>query len=128
MTDLTRADTLPADVYELLNHPLRRRLLVALLDHEEPVDVDDLAAALADAGSTGSVSRGRSKKSPRELAVALHHVHLPRLAERGWLDHDPAAGTVRYRSRLNEMRAALDAAVADIERLQVAVAAETPDW
>jgi hypothetical protein len=126
MSDLARAETPSADVYDSLNHPLRRRLLVALLDREDPVDVEELAAALTDGGQTGGPSIGRPEppaEESRPLAIRLHHVHLPRLADRGWLDYDPVAGIVWYRSRLDELRAALDAAVADLERLREAVAA-----
>lgn len=31
-----------------------------------------------------------------QLAVELHHIHLPKLAEHGVIDYEPDAGTVRY--------------------------------
>ena len=34
---------------------------------------------------------------PEELAKLLHHVHLPKLAERGWLEYDVRSETIRYR-------------------------------
>lgn len=32
-----------------------------------------------------------------EIAMALHHIHLPKLATADVLDFDPSSGTVRYR-------------------------------
>ena len=34
--------------------------------------------------------------APTNIRTKLHHVHLPKLEERGWLDYDPHSRTIRY--------------------------------
>jgi len=38
------------------------------------------------------------------VAIALHHVHLPKLAEGGVIDYDPRSETVRYCGRPDRER------------------------
>jgi len=42
-----------------------------------------------------------SKNGPpqdrEELAIQLHHTHLPKLADHGVVEHDPERGTIKYR-------------------------------
>lgn len=79
------------DVLRLLADRTRRKLLRHLLEAEPaPVAVDDLVAALAGTDAFDATDR-------RALAIDLHHVHLPRLADEGVVDWDPERGTVRYR-------------------------------
>ncbi|WP_226022889.1 DUF7344 domain-containing protein [Halomicrobium salinisoli] len=72
---------------------------------------DDVVAGLADQRrrdalvvleSEGELSRDRlaevlAARDPDELALQLHHVHLPKLDDAGLVDYDPDAGTVAYR-------------------------------
>lgn len=72
----------------LLADRTRRQLLRRLQEAEaEAVPVDDLLAALA--GAPGGASR-------RETAIALYHVHLPKLAAMDVVEWDRDRGTVRY--------------------------------
>ncbi|WP_224333168.1 DUF7344 domain-containing protein [Haloprofundus halobius] len=86
-----RRESLPCTVEELFEafgNPVRRWTLSHL--HSTPrkaVSTDELAERCAEAENTAD--------DPERLAFALHHTHLPKLDDVGFLDYDPDAGTVR---------------------------------
>ncbi len=72
----------------------RRRQALHHLRHETngQTTIDDLIDALSD-----SESGPHDQQIDREeLAIQLHHVHLPKLTEVGVVDFDTTEGTVRY--------------------------------
>ncbi|AGB36305.1 DUF7344 domain-containing protein [Natronococcus occultus] len=73
---------------ETLVHPVRTRLYVILSEFDRPVSIEALAAELLDheVGSFADRSEAR---------IALHHVHLPAMADVGAVEFDPRTGTVR---------------------------------
>ncbi|KTG09852.1 hypothetical protein AUR64_09490 [Haloprofundus marisrubri] len=85
------ADTVTSDSQETralldaLSNPRRRHLIHALSEQPGPVTVDTLAEAVhrreADAGET---------THPEQIAISLHHLHLPKLDSREFLDYHPA--------------------------------------
>ncbi|MDS0473895.1 ArsR family transcriptional regulator [Natrinema sp. 1APR25-10V2] len=72
---------------ETLVDPVRMRLLTVLEDGGRPLSVDQLAAELT-ALDGGPLSNAKRAK------VALHHSHLPAMADAGVLDYDPESGLV----------------------------------
>ncbi|MDG5777483.1 hypothetical protein VB773_04205 [Haloarculaceae archaeon H-GB2-1] len=82
------------DIVEALDTRVRRRLLVQLLHRpeDEPVHVDDFDFD-CDADS---------------VAVQLHHVHLPKLADMGFVEWDDETGEVRCGPRFDLLEPVLD--------------------
>jgi len=84
------------DVFDALSHRQRRQILSALLasnprsEHELRPSADGPAAA----------DRGDSR-------TVLRHVHLPSLAEAGFVDWDRSAATVRRGPRFHEVEPVL---------------------
>lgn len=83
---------------DLLVHARRRQTLRVLVDRDTPLELTALADAVAE--------RSDEVVDPTEVAVSLHHVHLPKLAAHGVVEYDtesnrvtafPAAGVVRDR-------------------------------
>lgn len=82
-----------SDLHRLLESPRKRRLLAHLVDRPDvPISVDELVDAVAD----GERSAPGPETHRRRVAIALHHVHLPKVADAGVIEYDPVAGTVRY--------------------------------
>ena len=74
-------------VFRLLSHAYRRALLDCLDDHGVPIAVADAAEAVAASNSTQSLDEIAAADVER-VYVALHHVHVPMLAEAGVLEYD----------------------------------------
>lgn len=75
-TDAQSLDT----VFALLRDRRRRAALHVLAARTAPVALADLAAAVA----------AREAADADAVAEALHHVHLPKLADAGVVDYDEA--------------------------------------
>lgn len=79
------------DRHRLLASERRRVALEILTGRTDPVDLDDLAAGIVgreddvDAADEAAVER---------VAVQLHHMHLPKMAELGIIDYDPATNRI----------------------------------
>jgi hypothetical protein len=82
---------LPAgDRHKLLTAERRRVALDILTERAAPVELEDLAAAIARETDDGAVDEGVVER----VAVDLHHVHLPMLNEFAVIDYDPEATRV----------------------------------
>jgi len=69
----------------------RRIALDYLADRTGPVDVEELAASIAARESDENIA---GDDTVQQVAVTLHHVHLPKLAEFGVVDYEPAEQVV----------------------------------
>lgn len=74
--------------FDLLGSPVRRNLL-AILRESDSIERDRLAATLAAADTDGGFGVSEiTEESRRRIRIALHHNHLPRLADAGLLTYD----------------------------------------
>jgi len=112
-TAYARSDTVERSVrerFELLA-PERRRLALAVLEERSSrIDLADLAADVAEREPDATV---------REVQIALHHAHLPKLAAAGVVDYDPATRTIAPTADDSETAADLAMAVRDASPLAV---------
>lgn len=86
----------PDALFRVLSHRRRRRILWFLLERPETT-VGELADILvgwelADEDGTADPDKHR------RVLVALHHNHLPMLAESDLVEYDTETGTVRFSS------------------------------
>lgn len=92
---------LPAAVVDALAHERRRRVLTILNDRATPLSVTDLACELASLELDD-----RPGEAPTDyrhsVRVALHHCHLPKLADAGLVRYDDTAHEVERSARLLE--------------------------
>lgn len=79
------ADLSESDRYRLLASARRRATLEVVANRPTPVELDDLARAVA----TREDDAATTEEAVRRVAVALHHNHLPRMADMGVVDYDP---------------------------------------
>ncbi len=80
------AELTESDRHRLLSDGRRRILLDVLEGRPTPVELDDAAAAVARREANGS---GATAELREGVAIALHHNHLPRMADMGVIDYDP---------------------------------------
>lgn len=74
-------------VFDLLAHDARRAAVACLTSRNRPVALADLAADVADRTSDRPRSE-RSTEAVSKIQTALHHVHLPKLADAGVVAYD----------------------------------------
>ena len=104
MSEQTHAKSIPTDrVFDLLGDGGRRRALSALWTADGETTLDDLAAATVaraeDVGCDDVTTDERER-----AAAALHHRHLPRLADANVVEYDLAEGTVELTEVAAELR------------------------
>lgn len=76
------------ELFDIFRVPLRRRALSCLYAADPPMRTDELAARCS--------SRKVDTKAPDHVTFALHHVHLPKLDEAGFLDYSSESRRVRH--------------------------------
>lgn len=83
------------ETFDLLTHPHRRYILYYLTRESERVEIETLATAIAawDGGPTGTDRR----TDPNDVEIALHHMHLPKLADAGIITFDANTGCIELR-------------------------------
>lgn len=84
------------DVYlRLLSDPQKRRIVRQLAEETDGrATVADLVDGILDAAAEHGADAAATRS---QLAIQLHHVHLPKLAAHDVVAFDPDAGTVTYR-------------------------------
>lgn len=70
-----------------------RREVVHYFETRAQGDTDSLATVVS------HLDGRMPARNPAELEAALHHTHLPKLDERGWLDYEPDAKRIHYHGR-----------------------------
>ena len=70
----------------VMTHPLRRKILTLLVEQRE-LTRPELAAILADDPDV-------SATDPKYLEIVLHHNHLPKLADKSFIDYDSRTGDI----------------------------------
>lgn len=113
-----------AEACHVLADPLRRAVAHEMAGRDGPVDLETLAAAVAEraGGSDGQTTPTDGGRDDAR-AVLLHHVHLPTLDDAGWVEYDSENRVVV--SRVAEAHEAISAAAAEFETLR-ARAARSP--
>lgn len=84
------SEVVPAvdDLLDTLRHPMRRVTVRYFERRSSPVaSLDELVSHVTD--TRESYSRG-------EVRIQLVHNHLPKLADREWLEYDPESWEIRY--------------------------------
>ncbi|WP_224269612.1 DUF7344 domain-containing protein [Haloprofundus salinisoli] len=94
------ADELPR-LLAALSHPRRRQVVTMLSDGSQPSTLAELVAAIRAPDSSASAP-GDHEASLDSLGVSLHHVHLPKLTDAGFVEYDPVSRTLAPGPRLTE--------------------------
>lgn len=85
------------DLLDVLSHPYRRRILSRLHDRNPREEASF---------STDSVGSG--EEDTEQLALLLHHSHLPKLEASGFIDWDREEDAIRRGPRFDEIAPLLD--------------------
>ncbi|WP_132060390.1 DUF7344 domain-containing protein [Halorussus amylolyticus] len=103
MPDGASSESLTTDrVFDLLADAERRRALSALRSADGSVQLGDLAAETVARDECTDPSTVTADERER-TAAALHHKHLPRLADSGVVCYDPAESRVELTETVEEL-------------------------
>lgn len=83
------------ETFDILTHPHRRYALYYLTNESEAVDIDSLATAIAAREGDDTVTGPNSVH--KDIETALHHKHLPKLADAGIITYSSRTGSVSLR-------------------------------
>ncbi|MCO8245933.1 MULTISPECIES: helix-turn-helix domain-containing protein [unclassified Haladaptatus] len=72
-------------VFDVLSHPSRRAILQVLLASEPPLTITNLAKKIQ---TNSSPKQTTATEQLNDLQIKLHHVHLPQMADAGFLTYD----------------------------------------
>ena len=96
------------------------------MNHDNPVRLDALVDGV-DGSETPGTAIGHDDTAESEtIRTELHHAHLPKLAEAGWIEYDSENGTVRYETRVETIRSTLQTAVDELDQIRGAYEEQTP--
>lgn len=87
------------ECYELLADDQRRAAIEVLADRQSPVELSDLAAAVA---AREAPPEGVDTELVDRVEVRLHHAHLPKLADFGVLEYEPETHVVDSFTHLDD--------------------------
>ncbi|QCJ48345.1 hypothetical protein FCF25_14950 [Haloprofundus sp. MHR1] len=98
----SRATELTATEYHRLHASKQRRTALDVLESRNPpVDLEELAAAIA-ARAEGMGTA--DDEAIDRIALRLHHAHLPMMADLGVIDYDPDVKSVEFCPRRSDSR------------------------
>ena len=117
---ISKADTGSVDAYDLLGHPLRRRVLLELPKHDNPVRLPVLADGIRSSEILRGGTRHDNTADSDAVRIELHHSHLPKLAAAGWIEYDSENRTIRYESRIETIRSALRTTADELDQIRAA--------
>ncbi|RLM89549.1 ArsR family transcriptional regulator [Haloarcula sp. Atlit-7R] len=83
-------------MFEILSHEYRRRILLAVAQ-QNPRDEDDITS------ETVAGEHDDDGDALEHVKTGLHHVHLPKLADAGFIDWDGDSGTITRGPRFEEI-------------------------
>jgi len=79
-------------MFDVLSHGARRQILVELADHNPRTEAEfETEEFVADAGN------------PDSPEIQLHHIHLPKLADAGFINWDSQTETITRGPRFSEI-------------------------
>lgn len=106
MAESTEAIT---DAYTTLTDPHRRYVLYYLTEQADPVALDSLAIQVA-AWREDSDPDAVDAATVAEIRTALHHIHLPRLADLGVITYQDNPGEIALTDEMGSLKPFLEPA------------------
>ncbi|GAA0199511.1 hypothetical protein ACFFQF_00400 [Haladaptatus pallidirubidus] len=90
----------PSAVFEVLQHPLRREVIRSLTEHDCPIELPELAESMF-------IDETASNDDMRQTVIELHHNHLPRLMDYGFIVYDAETNTVERTCDISALETSL---------------------
>lgn len=83
-TDHLRTEAQTGGRLDVFSDARRRRVLVYLAETDAPVSLDELVVTIA-ASEAECAPHALDEAATKRVAIALHHVHFPKLLQEGYV-------------------------------------------
>lgn len=94
--------TVVEDVFYMLNNRRRRFAIFELARSDDALTVSDLAEQIA-AWENGVLSSEVTSTQRKRVYNSLQQTHLPKLAERGFIEYDEREGTIEPTEQIDQL-------------------------
>lgn len=91
---LDRSDDSLSELFEILSHEYRRRVLIAI-SQANPRDEEEITSEM--------VADGRDDDALAVVEQKLYHIHLPKLADAGFIDWNHETGIITRGPRFKQI-------------------------
>ncbi|WP_312908271.1 DUF7344 domain-containing protein [Natronosalvus caseinilyticus] len=95
-------DTSVDGVLELLSHHRRRAILDLLLTHDRPLTLTDIRNEVVEKEQGTEITEIPSKQV-QQVHISLHHVHIPKLEEKGVINYDSSRNLVEPTEEIGQL-------------------------
>ncbi|WP_425607776.1 DUF7344 domain-containing protein [Natrinema salsiterrestre] len=89
-------------VFTLLSDHRRRRVLELLLSHDRPLTITDLRNEVVEQEQNREITN-IPREDVKEVHAALHHNHIPKLAEAGVVIYDQERSIVEPTGKISQV-------------------------
>ncbi|WP_312908275.1 DUF7344 domain-containing protein [Natronosalvus caseinilyticus] len=90
------------EILELLSHQRRRAVLDFLLTHDRPLTLNDLRNEVVEEEQNTDITEIPSQQV-KQTHISLHHVHIPKLEDKGVVNYDPNRNIVEPTEKLTQL-------------------------
>ena len=94
-------------ILELISHQRRRAILDLLLTHDRPLTITDLRNEVVEK-EQGTVITKIPSEQVKQAHISLHHVHIPKLEEKGVVNYDSNRNIVEPTEKLSQLEPILN--------------------
>lgn len=108
---MTEKPTAFDSVLSLCQDQHRRIVLGALVEEQRSLTLDELTNAIL-TYNHGTPPAEASEDAVTDIHISLYHVHLPRLASKGFIDYDREQGVVDSTEQLEQVQPTLSTLLA----------------
>lgn len=98
-------------VLDVCEHKHRRIVLAALAGQQQSISINDLANAIIEHNHHTPPTEA-ADETVTQIQTALHHVHLPKLSETGFIQYDPERQVVEPTAQVDREKSHLSAILA----------------
>ncbi|MFA9501151.1 hypothetical protein ACERIM_00035 [Natrinema sp. H-ect1] len=90
------------ELLKLISHQRRRAILDLLFTHDRPLTITDLRNEVVEKEQDAEITEIPSERV-KQVQISLHHVHIPKLEEKGVVNYDSNRKIVEPTEKLSQL-------------------------
>ncbi|AEH37150.1 DUF7344 domain-containing protein [Halopiger xanaduensis] len=89
-------------IFELISHQRRHAILDLLLTYDQSLTITDLRNEIVEKEEDTEITE-ISSEQVKQVHISLHHVHIPKLEEKGIVNYDSDRSIVEPTEKLSQL-------------------------